>query len=292
MVGSSTRYKVLFLSRHGQGYHNAAEAHFGTNAWECYWAMQGTNGTHEWGPDAKLTPHGIDEAAQTAAAWRKQISLGAPIPERHFVSPLSRSIKTMEVTWKDVYGWLGGSTLNSAPRELKPVVKEILRETLSLHYYDHRSHLTTLHQNFPYLLFSPLPTQYSGAAAFPEEDPFWDFHRESYFMRDLRVKTALQELIAEAGDNVTYIGVTCHYGVIQSALKVLGHHPVEVGTAGVVPVVVRVEDGVVNGTSGGWYEKHAKRVEEEIVRRSVCDGFSEVWVQGGYVVPGGMGPDE
>lgn len=28
-----TVYKVLFMGRHGEGYHNAAESYFGTGAW-------------------------------------------------------------------------------------------------------------------------------------------------------------------------------------------------------------------------------------------------------------------
>ena len=296
MRGSGTRYKVVFFGRHGQGYHNAAERFYGMHDWECYWAMQGTNGTHTWGPDAKLTPNGISEAEQTSKVWRKQISFGAPVPERHFVSPLSRSILTMETTWGDVYGWDTatsgkGSRLAGVP-STEPVVKEILRETLSLHYSDHRSSLSTIHKNFPYLLFSPLPTLYANSpTSFPEEDPFWDFHRESNHMRDLRIKTALQEILTEVGDKATYVAITCHYGVIESALRVLGHEHVNVGTAGVVPVVVKMEDGAVSG-DGGWYEKHAGSVKEEIVKKVVCDGFPEVWVQGEYVVPGGMGVDE
>ena len=31
--GKDTQYKVLFMGRHGQGYHNAAESYFGTPAW-------------------------------------------------------------------------------------------------------------------------------------------------------------------------------------------------------------------------------------------------------------------
>jgi hypothetical protein len=29
-----TSYKVLFLARHGEGYHNLAEAFYGTEAWD------------------------------------------------------------------------------------------------------------------------------------------------------------------------------------------------------------------------------------------------------------------
>jgi len=31
--GKHTQYKVLFLARHGEGYHNVAESYYGTPAW-------------------------------------------------------------------------------------------------------------------------------------------------------------------------------------------------------------------------------------------------------------------
>lgn len=55
-----------------------------------------------------------------AAAWRRQMSLGAPFPETHFVSPLSRSIQTMNLTWGTIYGWR-----NPASARIRPVVKEV-----------------------------------------------------------------------------------------------------------------------------------------------------------------------
>ncbi len=32
--GSNVQYKVLYLGRHGQGYHNVAESYYGTPAWD------------------------------------------------------------------------------------------------------------------------------------------------------------------------------------------------------------------------------------------------------------------
>jgi hypothetical protein len=31
--GRNVNYKVLFMGRHGEGYHNAAETYYGTPAW-------------------------------------------------------------------------------------------------------------------------------------------------------------------------------------------------------------------------------------------------------------------
>ncbi|KAI5811193.1 histidine phosphatase superfamily [Peziza echinospora] len=288
-----TRYKVVFLARHGQGQHNAAEMFYGMEPWECYWAMAGGNETHQWGPDAKLTPYGIHEGEQRADAWKRQILLGAPIPQKHFVSPLSRSIKTMEMTWKNVYGWLDGASFPGAPRGVRPIVKELFRETMSLHYSDHRSSLQTIHTAFPYLLFSPQPfPQFSiNSSAFPEDDPLWDYQRESMFLRDLRIKTALQDALTEAGDDEIFIGITSHFGTIESALRVLGHHAVDVGTAGIVPVVVKIVDDGGRGNSTGWYGTYRDLDKREVESRSACEGWPPVKIQGGYIVPGGMGTD-
>jgi hypothetical protein len=39
---------VLFLARHGEGYHNTAEEFYGTSAWDCYWSLQNGNSTITW----------------------------------------------------------------------------------------------------------------------------------------------------------------------------------------------------------------------------------------------------
>jgi len=39
---------VLFLARHGEGWHNVAEAYYGTPMWDCYWAEENGNGTITW----------------------------------------------------------------------------------------------------------------------------------------------------------------------------------------------------------------------------------------------------
>lgn len=260
--------------------------------------MQAGDEDSIWGPDSKLTPHGITEAKEKGEIWRKHIADGAPIPERHFVSPLRRSLRTMEETWKDVYGWFGGTSHPRAPAGVRPVVKELLRETISLHYSDHRSSLNYLHTTYPYLIFSPQPTCYSETAIpFPNEDPFWSFNRESMAMRDHRIKTALQEIIAESGD-ATYIGVTAHFGVIESALTVLGGELMPyLETTGVVPVVVKVEPGMDLGKHGvgSWWERKAMMKSPPLELREVCPGkgFAPVWVQGGYSpTDGGIGLDK
>ena len=42
--------QVLFLARHGEGFHNTAESFYGTPAWDCFWAEQYGNSTTTWVP--------------------------------------------------------------------------------------------------------------------------------------------------------------------------------------------------------------------------------------------------
>ncbi|KNF03668.1 hypothetical protein PSTG_03188 [Puccinia striiformis f. sp. tritici PST-78] len=45
---SDIRYKVFFIARHGQGFHNIAESKYGTTLWDCYWSEKNTDGELIW----------------------------------------------------------------------------------------------------------------------------------------------------------------------------------------------------------------------------------------------------
>jgi hypothetical protein len=47
----STAYKLFYLARHGQGYHNVAEAVHGTHDWDCHWSFLTTDGNLTYGPE-------------------------------------------------------------------------------------------------------------------------------------------------------------------------------------------------------------------------------------------------
>jgi hypothetical protein len=51
------RYSLLFLGRHGEGYHNAAETYYGTPAWNCFYSERDGNGSVTWA-DAQITQKG------------------------------------------------------------------------------------------------------------------------------------------------------------------------------------------------------------------------------------------
>lgn len=120
-----TVFKVLFLGRHGQGWHNVAEQRYGSAEWNRYWSKVNTDGnmtvrplymsSHlcfyhfvaltlrrslQWGPDAQLTPLGEDQARRVHRAWKREILANAPVPPVLYSSPLSRAASTCEITYE------------------------------------------------------------------------------------------------------------------------------------------------------------------------------------------------
>lgn len=96
----NTRYKLLFLARHGQGYHNLAIEIYGQKAWDDYWSLLDTDGNIVWGPDPELTPLGTEQAKRNNIAWRKQIDdRDILFPKTHYVSPFTRALDTYKETW-------------------------------------------------------------------------------------------------------------------------------------------------------------------------------------------------
>ncbi|EED15328.1 conserved hypothetical protein [Talaromyces stipitatus ATCC 10500] len=97
-AGPNVQYKVLYLGRHGEGFHNVAQNWYGDEAWDCYWSMQDGNETSTWS-DAKLTEVGKAQAQTAHDAWWKQIENEIPFPEIFYVSPLNRCLQTAFITF-------------------------------------------------------------------------------------------------------------------------------------------------------------------------------------------------
>ena len=112
---------MLFLGRHGQGEHNVAEAKYGTPAWDCYWSyLDGADGL-VWS-DAHLTRVGEQQALDVHALWKAQLALGMPPPDRYVVSPLTRTVQTADLSFRELELPEG--------KQYEPFVKELLREAL------------------------------------------------------------------------------------------------------------------------------------------------------------------
>ncbi|KAH8685948.1 histidine phosphatase superfamily [Tricladium varicosporioides] len=221
--GSKTQYKVLYLGRHGEGYHNVAEAFYGTRDWDCYWSLQNGNETSTW-VDARLTPIGIAQAQKANAFWHLMISIQKiPTPESYYTSPLMRCLATAEHTFS-------GLKL-PAHKPFKPLIKELIREAIGAHTCDMRSTKTEIQKAYP-----DWPIEHG----FAEEDPLWDAElRETDQAMDIRLREALDDIFSS--DDKTFISISSHSGAIGSILRVLKHRSFSLGTGQVIPVLVRAE---------------------------------------------------
>ncbi|KAI9693462.1 MAG: hypothetical protein M1820_009255 [Bogoriella megaspora] len=219
----SITYKVLFMGRHGEGFHNAAESFYGTPAWNCYWAEVDGNGTAVWS-DAHLTTSGIAQAQIANNFWRHEIDIQKiPAPQTYYTSPLFRCLQTANITFS-------GLDLPSS-QPFIPTIKHNLRESISIHTCDRRSNKSFIHSSFPSYPFEP---------NFPEYDDLWNgVTAETSSAQAVRSKSLLDDIFTH--DNSTYISFTSHSGEIGSILSVLGHRSFSLSTGAVIPVLVKAE---------------------------------------------------
>ncbi|OOQ86498.1 phosphoglycerate mutase family protein [Penicillium brasilianum] len=217
-----TKYKVLFLGRHGEGVHNVAERRYGTKAWDEYWSLLDGDEYGTW-LDAHLTEVGISQAQTAHDTWAQQLETGIPAPQSYYVSPLHRCCQTAQVTFE------GLDLPLTSP--FQPLVKELLRETMGEHTCDRRSTKSAIAADFPRYRFEP---------GFTEEDELWDPKvREADEHRDQRLLDLLNDIFAT--DENVFLSLTAHSGAITSILEVIGHRRFPLATGAVIPVVVKAE---------------------------------------------------
>jgi broad specificity phosphatase PhoE len=146
-----------------------------------------------------------------------------PAMESYYVSPLTRTIQTAELSF-------GGLELPTG-KPYKPYVKELLREALGVHTCDRRSARTVIEKTFPHLVFEP---------GFEDEDPLWEpDYREPRSARKYRLAMLLDNIFA--GDENTFLSLTSHSGAIASILEAVGHRTFKLETGGVIPVFLKAE---------------------------------------------------
>ncbi|KIW32630.1 uncharacterized protein PV07_04161 [Cladophialophora immunda] len=233
---SNVQYKLLFMGRHGEGWHNAAESYYGTPAWNCYWSLLDGNATATWS-DAHLTNNGIAQALVANKFWLSRIQeQKIPTPQKYYVSPLYRCLSTANLTF---------SGLPLPPNEpFIPTVKALLRESISEHTCDRRSNKTFIHAQFPTYKFEP---------GFPETDQLWTgVTAETDLAQDARSTTLLDNIFST--DKSTYLSFTSHSGELGSILRVLGHRSFSLNTGAVIPVLVKAETiaGVSTISTQAW----------------------------------------
>ncbi|TAQ91405.1 hypothetical protein B7494_g189 [Chlorociboria aeruginascens] len=241
--GDKVQFKVLYMGRHGEGYHNQAETLYGTKAWNCYWSMLEGDGTIEWA-DAHLNPTGVSQALKANAFWASQILLGIPLPQSYYTSPLDRCCATANLTFSNL------PLPSSSP--FIPQVKEFLREGISVHTCDRRRSKSYIAERYPEYVFED---------GFEENDPLWRKNEsESPSAQDERSKRLLDNIFEN--DSNTWISFSSHSGEIMSLLRVLGHREFSLGTGQAIAVLVKAEK--VRGPE-------PKRVVEPWIPVEICD---------------------
>ncbi|KAI1608934.1 histidine phosphatase superfamily [Exophiala viscosa] len=244
-----TQYKLLFLGRHGNGYHNIAERYYGSEAWDCHFsALDGDpDGVMIWA-DAHLSREGRRQASEVHTFWESQLTQQKmSLPQAYFVSPLDRALETAEITFRGL--------LESAP-----TVVERLREGTGIHTCDRRSTVSYIRGRYPSYVTTrdPLLT---------ETDEFWDPDlREPNDALVLRLRKLLDSIMQSGqGSQAERISFTSHSGAIGAMLRVLGHRPFSLPTGAVIPVLVKVEknEAVLHKRHGGEAEgaSHPKLAE-------------------------------
>ncbi|KAG8829042.1 hypothetical protein FRC17_007181 [Serendipita sp. 399] len=224
-----TIHKLLFLGRHGQGWHNVAESKYGTEVeWDRYWSKLNGDGELVWGPDPDITPLGIEQATSINKMWREELPKGIPLPESMYTSPFRRAIHTQTISFAGWYYPNGTEAGMEITASIPKIVIEELHETSGEHTCDLRNNKTVIQQEYPFLAFEN---------SFVEVDPYWTpDHRETQAEQDVRSRRALDKIITADG---TYISVTSHSGTMASIFRIIGHKPYPVTPGGVVPVVVK-----------------------------------------------------
>ncbi|KAM0326700.1 hypothetical protein ACHAQA_006571 [Verticillium albo-atrum] len=219
----SVQYKVLFMGRHGEGWHNSAESFYGTPAWNCYWAEQQGNATATWA-DAHLTPAGIKEALKANAYFKDRYATQKmPYFESYYSSPLHRCTTTANYTF---------AGLNQPEdRPFLPTIKEGFREGMTVHTCNWRSNKTFIEEEFPTWKFE---------AGFTEFDELWrEDENETNDAKEARARDVLDDVFR--ADEKTWLSVTSHSGQITALLKGLNHRPFRLATGQIIPVLVKAE---------------------------------------------------
>ncbi|KXL43201.1 hypothetical protein M433DRAFT_59692 [Acidomyces richmondensis BFW] len=214
-------YKLIYLGRHGEGYHNVAEAYYGTAAWDDYWSKLDGNGSISWS-DAHLTDTGQEQAREASIFFGQQFAWAKmPEPERYYSSPLWRCLQTADLTFS-------GLKLPE-DRPFLPVVKEMLREVMGVHTCDRRSSRTAIHERW---------RTWEIEEGFSEEDELWvPDRRETRGEHDVREKKLLDDVFAN--DRSRVVSMTAHSGTIASLLRIVGHREFKLKTGGLIPVLIK-----------------------------------------------------
>jgi len=218
--------KLLWLARHGQGYHNAAQTKYQLE-WEGGYALKYGDSEYTWGPDPFLTPLGEQQARDDHEAWVAECKDGLSLPDSWYCSPMRRAASTLMLTF--------GSLRSMVKR---PIFVEELREHLGVNTCDKRSSKSILASEYPSFDFHE---------PFDEEDELWvPDYREREPEMIIRLQAALNKILDREWDSSKHISITAHSGAIRALCTALGHPTVALPTGGIIPVVVKITRAMDN----------------------------------------------
>ncbi|KAL6936602.1 related to Probable phosphomutase PMU1 [Hanseniaspora guilliermondii] len=241
--------RLFILARHGQGYHNAAVERYGEDVWDAKWAFKNGDGVLEDWNDANLTSKGINQVKRTGKVVFGEKMKGL-WPDSYYCSPLRRCLQTFRYEWTEKFN-LEKIDDPNLKKTINVTIKENIRETIGVHTCDWRQNKSKSYDECikPYEnVKDDFQIKFNYEENFEEEDPLYSQdYRETDHDIDVRIERALNE-IWELEDkkksaNPEYrdkvISLTCHEGVIKSALRVLKHDPIpRLETSGVVMVII------------------------------------------------------
>lgn len=174
--------------------------------------------------DAHLTDVGIQQARDLNTFWTDLIATdGAPLPQTLFTSPLARCLQTTE--------YIFGPLMVAHSQPFQPIVKELLRERITLHTCDLRRPASWIRENYP---------SYELEAGFAEADGFGrDGHAETDDEHVARKQAALEDVWSrECGDVVS---LTVHSYAIRAIQAACGGKTCRTREGTSIAILVRGE---------------------------------------------------
>ncbi|KAG5930119.1 hypothetical protein E4U42_002855 [Claviceps africana] len=197
-----TVYKVLYLTRHGFGYHNQKHAEVGTKAWNEHWSLLEGDGDSTWF-DSFLNETGIQQVKELGQFWLDAVqNAGLPLPQSLYTSPLARCLQTTDHVFSELF------KVNHAP--FQPIVKEHIRERFSLHTCDFRRPRSWIENNYPGYVVEDNVTERDGFSGQTRAET----DEEHY----ARKQKALAEIFST--DSNVFISLTVHSFAISAILQV------------------------------------------------------------------------
>lgn len=212
--------KLFFLQRHGEGWHNVARRYLNISYhdWQCHWSLVDGKDGIEW-YDAELTPRGKKQVASLAHKIKHTDEF--PFPLRFYVSPLRRTLQTWLGTWQNLTSKI-------------PTIKENAREKYGIDSESKRHEKEYIVAKFP--------NEFTFEPYFSEFDDKWSLEeREKLQHCRYRAATLLRDIFKEVTDNEKVISVVSHSGIIYCILDVVQHRYYGLYTAGLIPVIVKME---------------------------------------------------